>query len=334
MRLKSVSRLNSNQYSVSSDPVFSFEIEGVPKIISMILENERECGIQEKFCSYIISESDDDEWKILEKWIERFKTIIHNEYPTMNDSSVRSLAVENAHYLTSIFRPEATVVYNMSLSEANYIRKLCVNFVSKSTTRTFDVKLKPWLAELASMLECVVTEEAEIGAEKSFLLFAERYRQQFFDECYSINYKGSFYQLSLAQKRRNIWYEIIVPDLSACGFYVPLILSNKDDIEEWLKDMDALKDNYPLGMLVEINERGVTEAFFSKCFAFLCGSTPLELCMDTATNLNRFGIECKNYDVREALRQFYGRRRCTLVSGYQCPNPCPLGPKQVYDRKI
>ncbi|MCQ2571134.1 MAG: FAD-dependent thymidylate synthase [Candidatus Saccharibacteria bacterium] len=325
--------IGSGHHSVSGNPSYNFVLEGVPKIIAMILNNEHDYNTSEKSARYTIMETSDEEQVIYEKWSEKLKGIILAEYPTLDAAIVKKLALENARYFISVFTPATTMEHCLDLRQANYIRNFCLDFVAKKTNDPFEVKLKPWLAELASLLEIIAVDGMVDNKGRKLSLFADRSREELFDECYSINYKGTFAQLAQAQRHRTLWYEMTVPDLDYCEFYVPPILSKQEDIDEWLADMISLKENYPQGMLININERGTAEMFLLKCHERLCGAAQLEICTRTSATLNRYALECKNYDVREMLRQYYGRRKCTLGS-YRCNRPCPLGPSHVFDRKI
>lgn len=325
--------IGSGHHSVSGNPSYNFVLEGVPKIVAMILNNEHDYNTSEKSGRYTVMETTAEEQLIYDKWSEMLQGIIFAEYPGMDPKTVKKLALENARYFISVFTPATTMEYCVDLRQANYLRQFCLDFVAKPTDNPFFIKLKPWLAELAELFECVAVPGLADNKGRKLSLFADRERKEMFDENYSINYTGTFTQLAQAQRHRTLWYEMSVPELSECKFYVPPILSKQEDINEWLADMESLKENYPQGMLVNINERGTAEMFVLKCHERLCGAAQLEICLQTNATLNRYGSECTNAEIQDLLRGYYGRRKCSLGT-FHCNRPCPLGPANVFIRKI
>ena len=129
---------------------------------------------------------------------------------------------------------------------------------------------------------------------------------------------------------------MMIPRLDQCEFYVPLIIrSDEALVAEYLQDMELLKDNYPQGMLIDINERGTIENFCLKCHERLCGAAQLEICLQTADTLQRLisgAIESDYRDVAKMLMAYDNKTKCAL--GFKCDRPCPLGPQEAFTRLI
>ena len=331
--------VGSGHHSVSGHAVYNFEIEGVPKILAMLLNNEKEYTTSEKSGRYTVMATEGKEKETYDKWVGIFTDLIAETYPSIDEKTRRKLALENARYFISVFTPATTMGYSIGLRQANYIIGFCEEMSMRVTSDPFMKKLKPWLAEFAALVRgyCNVDGLRDNKGRK-FSLFTERTRKEYFGDTYSVNYLGTFAQLAQAQRHRSLWYEMQIPDLDDCAFYVPPIIGdNHMDLRgEYLHDMHSLKENYPQGMLVHINERGTSEAFMMKCCERLCGAAQLEICTQTAATLKRYisNAVLNDYpDVFLELSKYQHKTKCQL--GFQsCNRPCPLGPAHVFDRLI
>ena len=119
--------LNDGHHSVFGHVNLMLNLQGVPKILVMALNNEHEYTTSEKSARYtsvvrnensIITEKEE---LLYNKWVEIFKIKIKNEYGNVfNDFKIQTLAQENARYLVSVFMP-TTLIYTTSLRQINYI---------------------------------------------------------------------------------------------------------------------------------------------------------------------------------------------------------------------
>jgi hypothetical protein len=173
------------------------------------------------------------------------------------------------------------------------------------------------------------------GKDRGFSLFATRSRREEIGENYCINYKGTFSELAQAQRHRTIHYEMTIPKLDDCEFYVPPIIETDELRAEYLADMEKLKEYFPQGMLININERATIEDYCLKCRERLCGAAQREICMQTAENLDLLisgEIENGNKDAAIDLMWYSGKTKCQM--GYKCDRPCPLGANNAFSRLI
>lgn len=338
---KTLARFNgtagSGHHSVSGHVSYNLLISGIPKIIAMILNNEKDYNTSEKSARYTKMETIGKEKELYEKWIVKFEKLIHEEYPQLDDTVTRKLAQENARYFISVFTPSTTMEYTVDFRQGNYL----IGFLespnlAKRMPKDFYEKLKPWLDETAKALRQVFNcEEIRDNKGRELSLFATRERSEYFGEVYSVNYQGSFAQLAQAQRHRSLNYEIIIPISSMFSFFVPELIKKDDKTRrEYLDDMALVAENYPQGMLVAINERGTPEDFILKCNERLCGAAQWEICDRTEITLFRYLVEFDGSGpVFDMLSQYSGKTKCQF-GHYACKRPCPLGQSQAFTRKI
>ena len=344
--------VGSGHHSVSGHVSYNLLLEGVPKIIAMLLNNEKDYNTSEKSARYTkMGVTDEDvamlesmdvplpsgeEKEIYEKWIGKFSDLISAEYPNIDSKTVDKLAKENARYFISVFTPATTMGYTVDLRQLNYLIGFCDDYASEMSFDEFHAQLKPWVIKLSDLLASVADVDGlRDNKGRKFSLFAPRRRHEEFGENYCTNYLGTFAQLAQAQRHRSLDYEMMVPSLDEARFFVPPIIEDKATRAEYLADMEKLKEFYPQGMLVWINERGTPENFALKCQERLCGAAQLEICHQTYKTLGKYIIQCarSNEDVHNYLYDFYDKTKCRF-GHYHCDRPCPLGPYQVFTRKI
>jgi hypothetical protein len=328
--------IGSGHHSVLGHVSYNLLLTGIPKIIAMLLNNEKDYNTSEKSARYTIMRTTGEEKVIYDKWLGIFRKLIADKYPSIKPGVVKKLAQENARYFISVFTPATTMGYTVDLRQINYILGWCERLCAEESDDPFMVQLKPWVQQLHDTLYGRFNIEGlRDGKDRKFSLFATRYRREEIGENYSINYEGTFSELAQAQRHRTIDYEMMIPDLNACEFYVPPIIEDEELRAEYLADMEKLKDRYPQGMLIHINERSIIENYGLKCRERLCGAAQREICMQTRENLDVLISGEIESDCPEAAIElmWYGdKTKCQM--GYACNRPCPLGPKEAYTRLI
>ena len=331
----------SGHHSVAGHTSYNLVLSGIPKIIAMILNNERDYNTSEKSARYTRMATSGDEKRLYDKWFAIFYEAIRGTYHTLEDRTIESLAKENARYFISVFTPATTMEYTVDFRQGNYLIQFLEDYaeIISESNEPFDCKLRPWLIETAKLFRSVFNcDELREGKGRGLSLFAKRERHEQFGESYSVNYKGSFAQLAQAQRHRKLKYEMMVPDLSEAEFFVPPILP-RGVVEQYLKDMESVKADYPQGMLVKINEQGCHDDFItSKCTERLCGSAQLEICRQTRMTLNRYiyaTCDLGLTDIYDELRLVRDKTKCQMDFVTQkCTKPCPLGQANAFTRRI
>ena len=317
--------IKSGHHSVFGHPTYNLSLEGIPKILAMILNNEKIYNTSEKSARYTHMEPSPQEKELYEKWIEIFKEQILTQYPKFEDKRALKLAQENARYLISVFTPATVMEYTVNFGQLNYIINWAKDYIKNAEENTFSIKLKETFKEfLAAMPDLEIEGLDSRNKNRNFSLFAQRKnRNEEFGENYSVTYLASFAQLAQAQRHRTLSYEITL--LDEPKYYVPPIIAGTNLEKEWLKDISSLKEFFPQGMLVQVNERGTIENFVLKCMERLCGFSQLEIMQETKNIMNKYLEATKDKpELYQYLLQYSRGARCTFP-GWKCDSPCVFG---------
>ena len=325
--------LKSGHHSVFGHPTYNLVLEGIPKILAMVLNNEKDYNTSEKSARYTKMEPSKEEEELYEKWLEIYSEKIAEEYPEIDPKRIKKLAQENARYLISIFTPATVMEYRVSFQQINYIAHWFENYIKTEEDTPFSIKLKKSMQEFLEKLPDIIIPELNSSVKgRKLSLFATRKRKEEFGENYSVNYLASFAQLAQAQRHRTLSYEMKIPKEPV--YYVPPIIKNTELEKEWLKDINSLKEYYPQGMLVEVNERGTIENFVLKCMERLCGAAQLEITEQTEKIMKRYCEAVKDEEeLYNYLKPYTKGARCTFP-GWKCTAPCVFGAKNAMNRKI
>ena len=225
--------------------------------------------------------------------------------------------------------------YTVSFRQLNYIASFFENYIKNEENTEFNKLLKPYLKEFNEQIKDLLVPELNANTkQRKISLFASRNYMEEFGECYSCNYEGTFAELAQAQRHRTLRYNMKIE--GEPKFYIPKIIENDEELKsDWLKDINSLKDLFPQGMLVKINERGTVEDFILKCKERLCGCAQLEIMLQTKEILDKYIENTKNTNkyVYEYLLPYERGVRCTF-KGWKCASPCIWGAKNSLIRKI
>jgi len=326
--------IKSGHHSVFGHPTYNLCFEGIPKILAMILNNEKIYNTSEKSARYTVMQTSREETVLYEKWIKIFEQEIAKKYPEFDEKRVKKLAQENARYLISVFTPATIMEYTVNFGQLNYVINWAKDYIANVEDNSFSIKLKKVLQEFLEAMPDVEIEGLDSRVKnRTFALFAQRdNRKEEFGENYCVNYLASFAQLAQAQRHRTLAYEMTL--LEKPKYYVPPIIKGTELEEEWLKDISSLEEFYPQGMLVQVNERGTIENFVLKCMERLCGAAQLEIMEQTDEILKKY-IEAVKDDkeLYEYLKPYSKGARCTFP-GWKCTAPCIFGGKKAMDRTI
>ena len=325
--------ISSGHHSVFSHPTYNLVLEEIPKILAMILNNEKVYNTSEKSGRYTTMTPSKEEKELYEKWIDIFSKEIIKEYPEFDEKRVKKLALENARYLISVFTPATIMEYTVNIGQLNYIINWSKDFITNDKTDSFSLKLKDVLKEFLDAMPDVEIDGLDSRAKsREFSLFAKRERKEEFGENYCTNYLATFTELAQAQRHRTLSYEISLLDKPE--FYVPPIIKGTDLEKEWLKDISSLEDLFPQGMLIKINERGTIENFVLKCTERICGAAQLEIMNQTIETMKKYLDSVKDDEVLYNYLLPYSKgARCTFP-GFKCTAPCIFGGKNALTRKI
>ena len=327
--------LKSGHHSVFGHPTYNLSLEQVPKILAMIINNEKVYNTSEKSARYTKMNPSEEEKELYEKWIKIYKEVIAKEYPSIDEKRVEKLAQENARYLISVFTPATVLGYTVNFCQLNYMIHWFEDYIKNEEENSFSRKLKPVLKEFNNQLEDLTVEELNSNIKKRKIsLFAQKKeRKEEFGENYCTTYLASFAQLAQAQRHRTISYEMSF--LEKPEYYIPPIIKGTELEKQWIEDISSLEEFYPQGMLVKVNERGTVENFILKCTERLCGSAQLEIMEQTRKIMEKYLSATKenNIEIYQELLPYAKGARCTFPD-WKCTTPCVFGPKNAINRKI
>ena len=325
--------ISSGHHSVFSHPTYNLVLEGIPKILAMVLNNEKVYNTSEKSGRYTTMTPSKEEKELYEKWIVIFSEEILKEYPDFDEKRVKKLALENARYLISVFTPATIMEYTVNIGQLNYIINWAKDYIDNDNTDSFSLKLKEVLKEFLEAMPDIEIEGLNSRAKgREFSIFAKRDRKEEFGENYCVNYLASFTEFAQAQRHRTLSYEMSILDKPE--YYVPPIIKGTNLEKEWLKDISSLEDLFPQGMLVKVNERGTIENFVLKCTERICGAAQLEIMNQTIETMDKYINAVKDNEVLYNYLLPYSKgARCTFP-GFKCTAPCIFGGKKAITRKI
>lgn len=337
-----VNTIGNRHHSVYDHLYINLEIEGLPKILAMILNNEKAYTTSEKSARYThIDETtgiSNKEIVLYNKWNDILIESITKKYGNVFDEKrIRKLAQENARYMVSIFMP-TKMAYSTSIRQINYIYHWFNEYI-KNAKSDIELKIANYLKIFNEELvnkNLIITNLKDIfnsvddgiilsdGKNRTISLFSNNFdnEEQIYSNVYNITYYGSAAYLAQAQRHRTISYQMILENTHM--FYVPEII--KDDINlvnEWNKDMESVSNLYPQGMLFKIKETGSYDAFILKCKERLCTFAQLEINNLTKEIIEKYAseLERKGHPLKDDIKSYLKGARCTFP-GYKCTSMC------------
>lgn len=331
---RATGNIKSGHHSVFGHPTYNLSLEGIPKILAMILNNEKMYNTSEKSARYTVMQPSEQEKKLYEKWIEIYKEQIAKKYPEFEEKRVKKLAQENARYLISVFTPATVMEYTVNFGQLNYIINWAKDYIAEEPDNSFSIKLKEVFKEFLEAMPDLEVEGLDSRVkQRKFSFFAQRKnRKEEFGENYCTTYLASFAQVAQAQRHRTLSYEIALLDTPS--YYIPPIIMGTDFEKEWLKDISSLEEFFPQGMLVQVNERGTIENFVLKCTERLCGAAQLEIMEQTNLTMKKYLEAVKDEpELYNYLLPYSKGARCTFP-GWKCTSPCIFGGKNAMNRII
>lgn len=330
------STLENGHHSVYDHIFISFNMQNIPKILAMVLNNEHQYTTSEKSARYtpVVKKDDgiisDREEELYNKWVEIFKEKINKRYEGVyNDFRVKTLAQENARYLVTVFMP-TQMIYTTTLRQINYLVSFMNSFiedVKNNGKSDFYQKLASAMQELCDELKRLnVTVDGLTRNEKNrkVSLFGKdiKSKKEYFGDIYLTTYKGTYAYLAQAQRHRTLQYEMEILDKKEY-FIPPIIKDDEKLVEDWLQDIKSLSDIYPIGELILIKESGKYEDFILKCKERLCSAAQLEIMYQTKDTLFKYHKSLKedNNPLHKDIEKYTHGARCTFPD-FECPSRC------------
>ena len=336
--------LSNGHHSVYDHIYVNLNIKNIPKILAMVINNEKQYTTSEKSARYteivrkeesMISSMEEELYK---KWTNILVDKIRSTYPEFKDSKIIKLAHENARYMVTVFMP-TEMIYTVSFRQINYLVSFMERYIKEAKSE-FEKKLAFSMEEFISELDRLNLLDIRLqGNEKDrkLSLFGNNLesKKEYFGDIYAMKYYGSFAELAQAQRHRTISYQMEL--LKEPEYFIPpIIKDNSDMVSEWLSDMDSVSNVYPQGMLLNIYETGTYDNFILKCKERICTCAQLEICNETYNNLLRYRDYLKENGYEELYQdiiKYTKGARCTYP-GYKCSSPCGFKEGIKLTRKI
>ncbi len=310
---------------------YNFSFEGIPMIIAMIILNELNLGAS-RF-SFRVNPSESEK-KLYMKWLEIFKDQIYHCYPKLDSETIDNLATENASYLISVFSP-VTISCDMSPQQWVSLVSAAESYIQMAHVTSFTFKVKQALRDFMSCQPDINLEGVEVSrTSHNFSLFAvRRTMPEDWNESYCTTYRTSFLSLFQSYMGETIRYEMSLPYDQK--FFLPPLFEYTKYESEWLSDIESISDNYPLGMLVDVIEKGSCEEFLKKCTNDFCGYSHLETMLRTQATMRKYVSATKDSKPRiySRLEPYSHGARCTFPN-QTCANPCIFGGKKAMTRVV
>lgn len=332
--------LNSGHHSPFDQISFNLEMNNIPKIGAMILNNQRPYTTSEKSARYKKMKLTEEEQQLYNKWMNIFGDSIQKQYPFLDKVKIEKLAQENARYLSSVFTP-THMVHELSFRQLSYFVHWFKNFVDKEENTKFNINLKRFMNNFNySIINELDLFEERLNPElkkRELSIFPERnFFPIEFGENYSVVYKGTFAQLAQAHRHRTLDYQIvnIQDSLKNPKFFIPPILINNPSlVDNWLKDITSMQSNFPQGTLINIHETGNYQDLISKATERLCEHAQLEIMNQTRETLVNYAESTTNCYVRDELLKYLNGPKCTFPN-VSCKEPGPFGKNLALERLV
>ena len=338
--------LNNGHHSVYDHITINFNIENIPKMLAMVINNQPQYTTSEKSARYtpivrkdnsIITEREE---QLYNKWLNIFKIKIKAKYGNVySDFKIKTLAQENARYLVTVFMP-TQMIYSTSLRQINYIASWMLEYIDNANLNdNFEYNLSKSMQEFIDCLDKLnVLDDRLMTNEKhrSLSLFGKNLdkRQEYFGYVYTTNYYGTYSELAQAQRHRTLDYQI--EKLNDKKYFIPpIIADDKALVAEWLNDIYSVKNVTPQGEMILINESGTYDNFILKCKERLCSAAQLEIMLQTKETLLKYkkALEEKDNPLALDILKYSHGARCTFPD-YQCPKDCGFKEGKTLTRKI
>lgn len=347
---KTLKRVNNTlingHHSVYDHIMINFNIENIPKILAMVINNEHQYTTSEKSARYTLIVRKDNsiiterEEQLYNKWLNIFKMKIKAKYGDIySDFKIKTLAQENARYLVTVFMP-TQMIYSTSLRQINYIASWMLEYINNANlSDNFEYNLSKSMQEFISCLDKLnVLDDRLMTNEKkrSLSLFGKDLdkREDYFGYVYNTNYYGTYSELAQGQRHRTLDYQM--ERLNDKRYFVPPII--KDDkvlVTEWLNDLNSVRNVTPQGEIILINETGTYDNFILKCKERLCSAAQLEIMLQTKETLLKYkkALEESNNPLAQDIIKYSHGARCTFPD-YQCQKDCGFKEGKILTRKI
>lgn len=230
---------NNGHHSVYDHIYMTLNIVGIPKILAMVINNEKEYTASEKSLRYtpVIASPDsifsEKEVKLYAKWMEIYKDKIKKKYGDVyDDKKIEKLAQENSRAIVTVFML-TTLVYTVSLRQINYIVSYMKKYIDEHDSNdSFEAKLSKYMQEFIDAIEELgILDEGLLKNEKnrSLSLFGKNLDKKgsiLFLFCIAIGYICGIMS-KLISHNLNLAFWFYIPNVLMVSIDIMLYFRNK-----------------------------------------------------------------------------------------------------------
>lgn len=342
---KRINRTTSGEHqSIFEHVNIGMYLKDSSKMLNMVLNNEGQYSTSERSLRYTsVKENECNlsqrEIMLYEKWYKIFVDIITSMYDgTLKPFKIKTLAKENARYMTSTFI-NTEMVHTIPLAQLNRVVAYMKKYIDKENKDDFEERLSKEFEMFISECERLnlLDERLESNRkERSLRIFGENLKDipDEFGVTYATTYQGSFAEY--AQKERHRIEKSCIERDDSNGFFVPPILQYYPSlIQVWLDDISSVREEVPQGELLNIHEEGTFDTFIMKLKERDCSAPQLEIFRQVNDTKRKYyeALKEKDHPYVKKLEPYMNKRRCGYPD-YTCPSPCGFREGIIGSRRI
>lgn len=314
------------------------------KMLDMVLNNEHQYSTSERSLRYTSIKEDEcnltkNEIYLYNKWYKILYELIANEYGNiLKPFKIKTLAKENARYMTSVFI-NTEMVHTIPLAQLNRVIRYMYDYNKKDKKDDFETRLSKdfeMFIDECNRLNLIDERLLSNRKNRKLEIFRDNLKEipEEFGVTYSTTYQATFAEY--AQKERHRKEQSFLERDKTNGFFVPPILYSCPNLYfEWLGDITSVKDEIPQGELVNVHEEGTFETFIMKLKERDCSAAQLEIFRQSDKIKNKYynSLLEQNHPYVKKLEPYMHGRRCSYPD-YSCPKPCGFSEGIKGTRKV
>ena len=308
-------------------------INGSSKILNMVLNCEHQYSTSERSLRFTKPKKEtatnltSKEIELYDKWYDILVELITKRYgDVLKPFKIRTLAKENARYMLSVF-VNTEMVHTLPLVQLNRIVSYMKDYINKEEKDSFAERLSLEFTKFIEECDRLHLLDERLQSNRKHRKLAifgtdlESVPEEF-GVSYSTTFKGTYINFADILRHRKGEYQF--ERNSKNGFFIPPILDDDEKLKkEWLEDITSVKDCFPTGELITINERGSFDTFIMKLKERDCSAPQLEVFNQVTIIKNKYynALKEKKHPYYKKLKPYMNGRRCTYKD-FDCPNPC------------
>lgn len=274
------------------------------------------------------------QWNYIYDWCKKYMSqFSYVLYPLESPDSTEVLYNNSLNTIASYFEVE---LYKDIEKLADFIEKnLYVDVLRDPRKRCFDFLVNNSGDENHPMRYYHIVEPDMINGFRGL----SHSEDDYLGITYSVSYPASFVQIAQAERHRTLKYFMqFNSHCSIKDFYIPKCIRGTHLENDWLDDLNSIKDLVPQATIVGIIETGHIGDFVMKCQERLCGRAQLEVAEQTRNTALRFIDASSNSRVlSEYTKKFQFcedvKLKCKMLGG--CKEPCRwVKSNEVFSRLI